>query len=295
MQNAISFNPKDKSALLTYEQVAQTMKLGDSYGSMPKQVPVQPGELLVQIKDMIKQHSGLDIIQQPVVIREPYCQTNLNKVKSNVPLEYEDYLLKRFVTKFNLPLTAFEGEDKMSASFALTYAYTDNVKGIQIAFGENVHVCDNLCAYGQYHFSTYGNSRISFEEGMQLLTHWIMNLRTVHEKHIDSIKYLMSVEVPRRDFQRVIGSLFEKAVRANSGEQGIIAPLNQSQVAGMVAKGLDVLQDHDGYITAWDVMNWGTYTLKPHNSDMVDLIKSTAGFNDFIYREFDCPVSLGLN
>lgn len=295
MSNAIQFDQKDKSAILTYEQLAQTMKLGDSAGNMPRQVPVQPGELLVTVKDMIKRYAGADIIEDNIIIREPYCQTNLSKVHKGEPLQIEDYLIRRFVTKFRIPGLIFnrEGEDIMPA-IALTYAYTDSIKGIQIAYGENVSVCDNLTAFGPYHFSTYGNSRVTFEEGMQLLTHWIQNLEAIHENHVYVIDYLISVHVNKQEYQRIIGSLFEKAVRSNSGEKGITAPLNQSQVAAMVAAGLETLQDDNSVISAWDVLNWGTSTLKAQNSDMIELLKNTTAFNDFIYSEFDVPVSLAV-
>lgn len=290
--NAIQFNQKDRSAELTIQQLAQTMRLGDSMGVMPKQVPVQPGELLVQMMEKLHEYTGLKPIEKPIVIREPYCQTNLNKMQSKQALDYPDYLIKRFVTKIELPMDTFTGPDTMRPGIALTYAYTDSIKGIQVAFGENVAVCDNLTAFGPYQFSTYGGNKVGFEEGMQLFNHWVQNLQTVHNQHISAIDFLMNTKVEKDKFHKVLGSLFEKAVRVNGGEK-VEAPLNQTQVAGMVQKGLDVLDEQDT-VTAWDIMNWGTFTLKPHSSDMIDLIKSTANFNDFILKEFNCPVAMGI-
>lgn len=298
--NAILFDTKNKSALLSYTDLAKTMRIGDSTGNMPKQIPMQPGELILHVKDLIKKQSGLDIIENPVVIREPYIQTNLNKMKAGLPLEIEDYLVRRFVTKFDVDLSYGDGTpDKMNASFALTYCYTDGIKGMQIAFGERVNVCDNLMAFGQYHFSTYGSSKVSFDDGLQLLSHWTQNIRELHEKHCNVVDYLKSYEVPLRDFQRIIGSLFEKAVRFNSGDHSLIAPLNQAQVAAMVGSGIDYLKTKETipageYITAWDVLSWGTNTLKAQNSDMIDLLKCSTAFNDFMHEEFDCPVELAI-
>jgi len=299
-QNAIQFDPKDRSASLTYEELARTMRIGDSMGNMPKQIPMQPGELIMHIIGLIKKYTGREIIAQPVIVREPYLQTNLNKTRTGEPLELEDYLVRRFVTKFEVDLTHREyTPDQMHACVALTYAYTDSVKGMQVAFGENVSACDNLVAFGQYHFSTYGNDRCTFDEGMQLLTHWCMNMRTIHEKYGEVVQYLKEFDVDKEQFQRIIGSLFEKAVRVNNGEKGVVAPLNQSQVAAMVAAGLETLKAQEGgvmgeYMNAWDILSWGTSTLKAQTSDMIELLKSTTQFNDFIYREFGCEVVLAI-
>lgn len=293
-KNAILFDDKNKAAEITHNQLAQTMELGDKFGDLPKQVPFQPGVLIQNIVEDVKKYAGLEATVAPIVVRETYCQTNRAKIKKNEPLDYEDYLIKRFVTKINLPMEAYnDTEDHLNASIALTYIFTDSAKGIQIGFGENVHVCDNLTIFGGFHFSTYGGGKVNFDEGMQLMHHWLQNLLTLHNKHIAIIDKLKEAKVARQGFHRILGSLFEKAVRRNTGED-IVAPINQTQIADMVRRGANILSGDKETLTGWEILNWGTSILKPHNSDMIDLLPDTAAFNTFLCNEFKIPMDLTI-
>jgi hypothetical protein len=294
MANAILFDEKTKSAQLHYKQLAQTMEIGNAQGEMPRACPMQPGELITSICDSVQKYSGLEPTVSPIVIREPYCNVNRQKIKDGKELLLEDYLIRRLVTRIDIPMLGFKGtKDAMNASVAISYIYTDNSKGIQVGFGENVHVCENLTVFGGFCFSTYGTSRVSFEDGMQLLHHWLQNITTLHDQHILTVQQLMDAKVKRPGFQRIIGSLFEKAVRANAGSK-LVAPMNQTQIAGMVAQGREVLESEAELITGWEMLNWGTSILKPNTSDMVDLIKDTSNFNSFILNEFKIPQAITI-
>ena len=283
--NAIVFD-EDKSARLTYEQLAQTMELGNGFGELPKAIPRQSGELLEEICMAVKAFAKVEPKVADIIIREPYCQADRKRLKAGEPLKLEDYAIRRLVARIDLPLEAYEGTtDHMNASIAVTYINTDNSKGIQVGFGENVHVCENRTIFGGFQFSTFGHSKVDFEQGMQLLNHWLQNLQVVHDKHIAVIDQLMKKRAARTGYQRIIGSLFEKAVRFNGGERGVIAPLSQTQVGDMVRKGLDVLKDAES-VTGWEMLNWGTSVLKAEKSDMVSLLSDTANYNSFILDEF---------
>jgi len=295
MANAITFDEKNKSAQLTYQELAQTMEMGNAWGELPKACPVQPGELITSICSSVQKYSGLEATVAPIVIREPYCNVNRQKIKDKQDLEFKDYLIRRLVTRIDIPMLGFKGtNDAMNASIALSYIYTDGAKGIQVGFGENVHVCENLSVFGGFTFSTYGNSRVSFEDGIQLMNHWLQNLQTLHDQHLDIIGKLMKAKVARTGFQRIVGSLFEKAVRYNAGSKEVMAPMNQTQIAAMVAQGAEVLDSEVETLNGWQIMNWGTSILKPHNSDMVDVIKDTSNFNSFLLNEFKIPHAITI-
>jgi hypothetical protein len=228
-------------------------------------------------------------MQKPIVIRENYCQVDRKKIKAGSALQLEDYIIKRFVTKIELPMPAFPGTpNQMHPAIALTYAYSDNAKGIQVAFGENVSVCENLSAFGKYHFSTFGGNRLPFDEGMQLLDHWLTNLSVIHDYHVNTVQKLIDTPVERTQLMAVIGNLFQASVCRNNGFN-VHAPLNQSQVASMVGSFGKKLMDKEKefQMTGWDVVNAGTDVLKPHNSDMLQLLEDTAEYNNFIVRSLN--------
>jgi len=289
--NAISFLANDRSATISIEELSKTMELGDHMGRMPKNIPVQPGQFLVDVMSRINRITGIAATQEPIIIREQYCQVNRQKIKEDKPLELEDYIIKRFVSKIKLPnLTSNISGEEVTGALALSYAYTDAIKGIQIAFGENVSVCENLTAFGRYRFTTYSRDKVSFEEGMQLLDAWLGNIQDIHSAHINTIANLQSRRVRKEEFEHFIGSLFIPAVVNNNGYTAM-APLNQSQVAMVVSNAYDNKTDFDD-LTAWDVMNMGTYVIKPNTSDMLTVISDTTDFNDFVLDQFDIPFEL---
>lgn len=292
--NAIQFDDRTKAAEITYEQLEQTMELGMGTGEMPKQCPVQPGTLIRMIANNVEKFAGLKPKVQPIVIREPYCNVDRKRLTAKEDLRLEDYLIRRLVTRIDIPLEAFEGtNDHMNAAIVMSYAYTDSTKGIQIAFGENVNVCENLATFGGFSFSTYGESKVGFDDGMQLMSHWMQNLNKVHDKHIKVIADLKTKKVARQGFQRILGAMFEKAVRANSGER-IHAPLTQTQISAMVHEGLPVLKSDADHVNGWEMMNWGNRILKPHTSDMLNLIRDTSGFNTFLCNELKVEMDLAI-
>lgn len=293
MANAIIFDEKNRSASISHKELAQTIELGNAFGEMHPNCPVQPGILLEDICSDIVKYSGLTPTVSEIIIREPYCQVNRAKVKENQDLELKDYLIRRLVAKINIPLEGFTGtNDAMNASIAMSYLFTDNHKGIQLGFGENVHICENMVMFGGFQFSTYGSSKVGFMDGMNLMRRWLQNMQTVHDQHLGIIDKFKAAKVHRTGFQRIIGSLFEKAVRANNNERGVSAPLNQSEIADMVRQGLPVLQTEQEQLNGWDILNWGTAILKPHNSDMVSLIRDTSAFNTFLAQEFKIPIAI---
>lgn len=290
--NAIQFD-EDKAAKISYEDLAKTMELGNGMAEMPAACPKQPGELIMDICDAVRKYSKLEPTVAPIIIREPYCNTNRKALKEKQGeeafLKLEHYAVRRLVARIDLPMEEFvDTKDHMNASICLSYSNTDALKSIQIGFGENVQVCENRTIFGGFQFSTQGQSKVPFDEGMQLLHHWLQNIDTVHGKHIAVIKKLMKTRVHITGLQRIIGSLFEKAVRFNNGERAIMAPLNQSQVGDMIKLGIDILKSHDESkgINAWEILNWGTSVLKAEKSDMTNLLSDTANYNTFLLSEF---------
>jgi hypothetical protein len=288
-QFPIVFDPKNKAASLTLQDLTKTADIENHMGELPKQCPVPPSILLGDIFAKIRKATGLEPEAQPIVIREQYCQILNNYKKQDRQPELSDYVVTRFVTKILLPMDEFIGTpDHMRPGIAFTYSNNNTAKGMQLAFGENVSVCDNLCAWGKYHFSTYGGQKVEFEQGVQLLMHWLERFERVHSRHIETIHALKEREVERREFSRIIGTLFERAVRANLNER-LIAPMNQTEMARMVTQAAEALREEDRLITGWDIMNWGTEILKPQTSDMISLLENTTRFNDFVLDTLDIP------
>src|SRR5690606_16496175 len=129
---------------------------------------------------------------------------------------------------------SFEDFPDAKGSMAVGISYSE--KGIQMAFGHNVSVCQNLNVFGQNVFSTYGDkaNKVSFEKGMQLFEHWIQNFDENMEMNRRSINKLREVIITEPERLRIFGKIYEMAVLKNAGDNSIDAPLNVTECTKMV-------------------------------------------------------------
>ena len=270
--NPIEFNELG-NATVSLEQLERTISLGEFDGKMPKSVPQVHHELINNLLG-IAALAGASTLA-PITIREKYCK----KRKDATNCEPENYMITRLAAKILFPDTFGEGNDQMRAGIALTYVYDGSQRGIQVAYGMNVDACDNLTVWGKYAFSTNGQNSTPFEKGMELLEKWVADHSKVALEYQEKITTLQGYTFDTESIDRLIGGLFSNAVRRNFGEN-VIAPLNQTEVADMVRKGFG--SGLVGTVSAWEVLNWGTYVLKPTASDMTDYVGSNANFADHI-------------
>jgi hypothetical protein len=187
----LQFEEKTGAAHLTLEQLSRTMAVGDYSGKMPATVPIVHSELLELIVNRAKS-VGLPVHVPPLVIRERYC----NKKKGAIDNEPENYIVNRMVGKIYFEDTYCLNEpDQMKPAVAFSYVYDGTLRGIQVSFGQNVDVCDNLTTFGQYSFSTNGNKKVPFDKGLQLLDGWMQNYKPIIGTYNQRIKELKGVEV----------------------------------------------------------------------------------------------------
>lgn len=270
--NPLEFDQQG-NAVIGLDQLEATISLGEFDGKMPKSVPQVHHQLINNLLN-IASIAGSSVLQ-PITIREKYCK----KRKDATNCDPENYMVNRLAAKILFPEQFMDGNDAMRAGIALTYVYDGSQRGIQVAYGMNVNACDNLTVWGRYSFSTNGNTSTPFEKGMELLEKWVREHSVIAQEYMEKIKLLQDYTFDQDKIDRLVGNLFSHAVRKNYG-QNVEAPLNQTEVADMIRKGFGVqLPEH---VNAWDVLNWGTYVLKPTASDMTDYVGSNAKFADHI-------------
>lgn len=282
----IHFDSKTKSAIIDLPTLERTIKLEDAGGKLPRTCPIEHSNLLMELFYMAQDYTGKKVTVKPLTIREG----NVRRIRrtgadKNSPCPVESYVVERLVGKIQIDSFMFPDIDNAHGAMSIAVSYTE--KGIQIAFGHNVFACDNLNIFGEHMFSTYGgnHNKMDYSKGMQLLEKWLKEHEEVaafNRKHIED---LMNVYVDERVRVNLIGTLFERAVRFNNRDRSVIAPLNQTECAGLVAAGFDQIIDKDSMITGWDMTNWATSVLKPDRSDMVSLLDSNYLINQFMYDE----------
>jgi hypothetical protein len=283
MLQTLTFGKEDKACLIALEDLDRTMKLEDANGKLPKSAPIDHANLVKKLIVMAKEYApGNKPVIGPITVKQANCKRMMWKGNiDECPLEH--YLVERLVLKVGFGGTkSFEDREDTSGSMAIGLSY--NEKGIQMAVGHNVRICQNLNVFGENVFSTYGAGSVPFEKGMQLAQGWMQNLKPIMEQNRDYIQKLMAIEISEDTRLRLFGKIYEQAIRFNEGERND-APLNVTECNRMVAKGFSHITEKES-VTAWDLTNWCTSVLKPETSDMVTVMNKNARLNNWILQEF---------
>lgn len=282
----LTFEPENKSAILTLEDLDKTLKFEDGGGKLPASAPIAHADLLKKIVEMsttlMPKHAA---VMAPIVVKQQNCKRIMwSGPADECPLT--NYSVERMVAKVGFKgSVGFKGVENAEGSMAIGVSY--NEKGIQIAFGHNVRVCSNLNIFGENIFSTYGSgtTRVPFEKGIQLMENWMRGFDDIMASNHEYIRKLQEVVIDERERNRLFGKIYEMAIRFNEGEREIDAPLNVTECNRMVAKGFAHITSKNP-ITGWDLTNWATSVLKPETSDMVHIMTKNARLNNFLVEEF---------
>lgn len=269
-------------------------------GGFPKSRPIEHYQLIQDILDMAqKEVPHAEIKLDPIVVHETGSQRLLWRGEAE-KCPVENYLLNRLVTRAQIIVN---GDDEHKRNMAIAVSY--NEKGISIAFGSNVWACQNQCIFGKNIMHTYslGGNKLQFHEMIKILRYWLQNFKDLRHKEYELIQYLMTHLMSKNDVDVFFGRLIQNAVLHNAKFEFAEDVLNVSQVCRMIenfgaAKKEFITAQGDKAneeFSAWDVLNWGTATLKPQTNDMTKIYHNTSVFSNHLLDCLSIPNELNPN
>lgn len=289
----LKFDESTEACAIDLDTLNRTLKMEDAGGGLPRSAPIEHSNLLIDLIDLAKKHAkGFFPVLQPIIINQKNCRRiKWRKDQGDCPVE--NYQVERLVAKIlfkpenNGPL--FVGQEDAEGHMAAAVSY--NERGIQLAFGNNVSICQNLNIWGENIISTYGSGKrkSDFDTALDIYEKWLQDYEEHKETAIEAVTSLKNIVIEEPARLRIFGKLYEQAVMRNNREASAEAPLNQTECTKMIRAGLEYRMGKttmfDKTITAWDLTNWCTNVIKPETSDMVHLLTRNADINNFILLE----------
>jgi hypothetical protein len=284
--DTLIFDPESKTVPINIATLDKTIKMEDAGGKLTAACPIHHSDLIKRVVELSNTHlTKYEPIIGDIVIKKDNCKRIMwTGLAEECPVD--KYLVERLVMKIQYKGAGlFKDEPDAKGTMAVGISYTE--KGIQMAFGHNVSVCQNLNVFGERVFSTYGggNSKMAFDKGMQMLEGWLRGFDDIRNQNESAIKMLMERPVTEKERLYIFGKIYEMAIRKNAGDNTIDPPLNVTECNKMVAAGFDRITTGDT-ITAWNLTNWATSVLKPESSDMLNLLTKNSRLNSFLVDEF---------
>ena len=223
----------------------------------------------------------------PIIVRSDSSGVALNDVDradnkySKAMCPINKWIFDQLITKVDIPHI---GNEDVKGTIALSYTK----RGISVAFGLNVSICDNLCIMGGQQMRTYkfgGDDALGWDSMKIQLRDWINNIDQRLGMEWEIMNRMQAREINDEvAIDQTIGKLYQSAVswRYGNGEQ---APFDISGMSTFV-QNMQKKHKQERLENVWDLYNWGTEVMKPELERLENLTESNRLYADFLCREF---------
>ncbi len=153
-------------------------------------------------------------------------------------------------------------DDGMSDESSGNVVISLHQNGIELAFGDNVHVCQNLCIYGGEvirNYSFMGLKSIPWGNMIDILSHWMTTYEQRRRRNIEISRTLRNIEVESHQVEEFIGGLTLRAARHMS-KKDVLSPLNMTQIFDMSKSAAGAMINKNPDVD-WNIPNaWELYS-----------------------------------
>jgi len=280
------FSKEEKTKAIPIQLLAQSVRVEDQLGRAYRTRPVQAWNLLGIIVQMLKD-SEVAFKTSNIMVRADSSGVALNDIdrtekKYNKTLcPVNKWIFDQLITKIDIPHI---GGDLTNGTIAVSYTS----RGISVALGLNVKICDNLCILGGQQMRTYKfekNDPHGWDTMKIHLQDWINNLDQKLDVEVKIMERMMEREINNEiAVDQVIGKLYQNAVdwRYFKGPQAPFDISGMSQFVQNVHRERGKQQLNN----VWDLYNWGTAIMKPATERIESLVESNRLYADFLCTEF---------
>jgi len=280
------FQKDEKSKSIPLSLLQESVRVEDNLGRAYRTRPIQAWSFLTMIVGMLKE-AEIGHKVHPIIVRADSSGVALNDIDradnkySKAMCPVNKWIFDQLITKIDIPHI---GNDDVNGAIALSYTK----RGISVAFGLNVSVCDNLCVMGGQQMRTYKHHQhdaLAWESMKIQLRDWIGNIDQRLGMEVKIMERMMEHGVDYGTVvDRVVGKLYQNAVdwRYFNGSQ---APFDISGMSTFVQNMHNKRRDTD-LESVWDLYNWGTEVMKPELERLENLTEANRLYADFLCEEF---------
>lgn len=270
---------KEKVQPITLEQLQKTYDENDRFGNPLR--GIYHHELINNVIDKCQQR-GLSC-----EVFDLFAAQNTDKYLPGVSIipqieemkgknAIEAHILRRLFA--NIRITNFDAMiDGQLHTTNLAISYTQ--RGVQIGFGNMVHVCHNQCMLGADQLIqsyTIGDRKaLPINKMLETVDEWLDRSEYLVTKEREDIIAMKELKVNSSDILRFIGALTQMRIRHDTSNKAIKRPedypMNQSQIS-QFTEDVTVMMYTRPSISAYDIYNAGTNLFKAQKMDIANIL-----------------------
>ena len=285
------FNNKERVEILSLEELKRT-NVAHLDLQRSRTTPVAHYELIDDLMHILTE-AGQEPVLDHIYATNQGGSTAIRNIEEQYGVKniLESWMLKKVTGKIFLPKLI--NEDK---ECCIAFAYHD--KGIDVAFGENVHDCSNMCIYGSNILHTWGGKKdVDYKRLLEIFTQWSTKLDKMHEEDMRIIQSMMRIQVTSEKMLWFIGKLHVLAIASNAGGKNV-APLNVTQVNELsrtiLNKGEIQLFEENEVVSLWRFYNAITFVMKAGQSDITTLLTDVTEIGNMMIEEFSIEPTIDV-
>jgi hypothetical protein len=276
----------DKATTIPFELLCRSIRQEGKFGKTLDTKPVQVWSLIRNIQGMIEQGEK-NYQMEDLYIQKRSSAAYLNDEDRNAGFSKFNAPINRW--KFDKVIGAINLPNISSPGVNAKIAVTLNDLGLMIAFGMNVHVCNNFSVLGGTVLRTFtynGQPGLSWELVEHRLRGWINSLQQLFSVQSEIMNGMINTPVrDERTIQKIVGILYQKAIE-QAYFRGDPTPFDTHGLSQFVQEMIKQRKEEEKLGNVWDLYNWGTSIMKPGIIDIGDIANVSNLYADFLLQEF---------
>lgn len=221
----------------------------------------------------------LDISRETAERQEEYAPKLVNQLE----LQHPSLLLfKRLTGIIELPTFSDEAQTG-------NIAFSISQQGFELAVGNNVHICDNMCILNTSHrVASFGHQKKDPVEMLVELKSWINNYKNIYVYNVALIQKMKEVIIGLDMANKIFGDLHRMSIMNSKTKLRALRPeknvnLGTTLVSKGQAKFLDeIFLKQRKQSSLWDIYNDITFNMKPDQMDTIGMISENANLSQYL-------------
>lgn len=288
MNEIFMFSPEESTKDIPLTTLSQSLMIRDAKGQAPKNRPIQSWELIETVEEACQKY-GIDAEVKHIYVPKPSSTPVINREEKEIYASGQNIPIEKWL--FNRVAFMVQLRHAADARMVTAIVGSFHDKGIQLAWGQHVNICSNMCIFGENSMYTFGDKKMPYEKMMEVVVKWISEFEVKRNHDLEIIEqmkaYVIAPERIEGLMDALVGRLYRNAVKAayHKGEDQVF---NISQCSEFVQhfetefkKNFD---EHDRHIpiSLWDLYNYGTAILSPENTDIVGVYSTVTEWGSFL-------------
>ncbi len=279
--NNIVFEKDERVKAIDLATLKETISLAEYSGKLPRTRPIEHYDFIEMIGDKATA-KNYNIQPDPIYVAKSEAKRlmTLDPHKVGTP---QSYLFNRLVTRVNLVGGGFEDEHHQTS---IAIGYTD--KGLQVGFGTNVKVCQNMCIFAGRLHMTYGQNSVPWAELVELINAHIAALPDICESDNKLLTTMREREISSNDVVKTLGDMHIQSIKNTYFGEDFALNIGQTNqfTKGIIKDSPDVLDGRED-MNVYDFYNVGTRILHPDNAETTTVWPSNRMWGDFVVQHFN--------